>query len=64
MSESCGPFPGKSLVTFRIIFSLFIFAIIFQKSPYLASYQLNTHILIIFCIVGQFGVDLTNDDER
>ena len=30
MSESCGP--GKTLVTFRIIFSLFLFAIIFSKS--------------------------------
>jgi hypothetical protein len=32
MVESCGAFPGKTLLTFRIIFSLFLFAIIFAKS--------------------------------
>ena len=31
MSEICGPLPGKSLVTFRIIVSLFFLAIIFSK---------------------------------
>ena len=64
MSESCGPFPGKSLLTFRIIFSLFLFAIIFSKVSksllLTAEYSYFDNILI----VGQFLVDLTNDDER
>jgi hypothetical protein len=44
MSESCGPFPGKTLVTFRIIFSLFLFAVIFPKSLQIAPP--NSRILI------------------
>ena len=44
MGESCAPFPGKSLVTSRIIFSLFIFAIIFSKSLQIVPH--NSLILI------------------
>ena len=60
MSESCGPFPGKTLVTFRIIFSLFLFAIIFSKSHQIAppnsyKYSYFDNILYIWTILSRFN---------
>ena len=71
MSESCGPFPGKSLVTFRIIFSLFLFAIIFSKVSksllLTAEYSYFDNILYSCTILSRFNQRwraMNNDEER
>ena len=64
MCESCGPLPGKILVTFSLniyLVSLCFFLPLFSLESHQITHsqQLNTPISVIFCIVGDSSLLMT-----